>query len=436
MSKPITNRYTVPILAVVLGLAGAAHALMAACPDPPCTTGTISLPPPPPPQYVSPPDIVVQFSTCLNTAAPVFADGLRTSVVSAMKNLDIHHDDPPPNPDVRATCVNGKQLFGAWLYQPGSYGSTDTATARNVGLGQQSVIAGSETFGFQFHPQGIRRLVSIRVQDQPRTLDDDGYPDPDGDVHLNGNFVLDYTNSDYYGRAVVDLGLDGWYDGLFSNTDFRLHIYDFLTVNQYGSIDCDTSAWASPTETTIDTILASLTGGAGGSLGDIIDAGPGCKIAQMVPRSVLVPQTPLKAVFSYTRINAYDGSGLTLAGTWALVGRQSWVTFYGDYSVQQEPNLPFSGTYTAQATDLRYPLTYSWTSLDATPVTGTNHPTMVWNLPNVGVGETVQRNLVLTVTDADGYQAVAIRTIHLSRVQVIDDIPPVCKAKPWQCPDL
>jgi len=431
------NRYTAPILGMTLGLAGAAHGLMAVCPNGSCTTRTaISVPPPPPPQYVSPPDIVVQFSACLNGAAPVFADGLRASVVSAMRSLDIHHDDPPPSPDVRATCVNGKQLFGAWLYPPGSYGSTDTATARNVGLGQQTVIAGSETFGFQFRPQGIRRLVSIRVQDQPLTLDDDGYPDPSGDVHLDGTFVLDYTNRDYYGRSVVDLGLDGWYDGLFSNTDFRLHIYDFLTVNQYGSIDCDTTAWAAPTETTIDTILASLTGGAGGSLGDIIDAGPGCKIAQMVPRSVLVPNTALKAVFSYTRINAYNGSGLTLAGTWELKDRQPSVTFYGPYSLEQEPGLPFSGAYTAQASDLRSPLTYSWTSLNAAVVTGTDHPTMIWDLPSLAVGQTAQRNLVLTVTDADGRQAVAVRTIHLSRVQVIDDIPPSCKAKPWQCPDL
>jgi hypothetical protein len=43
---------------------------------------------------------------------------------------------------------------------------------------------------------------------------------------------------------------------------------------------------------------------------------------------------------------------------------------------------------------------------------------------------------VLTVTDADGLKALAVRTIHLTRVQVVDDTPPVCKAKPWQCPDL
>jgi len=61
---------------------------------------------------------------------------------------------------------------------------------------------------------------------------------------------------------------------------------------------------------------------------------------------------------------------------------------------------------------------------------------MVWSLPGLGVGQSVQRNLVLRVTDADGFQALAVRTIHLSRVQVIDDTPPVCKAKPWQCPDL
>jgi hypothetical protein len=433
MSNPKMKSYTVTILAATLAIAGAAHALMAVCSNGPCG-GTIPPPRQPPVQYVSPPDIVVQFSSCLNSAAPAFVDGLKASVVNAMKTLDVHHDDPPPNPDVRASCVNGKQLFGAWLYQPGSYGVGDTATARNVGLSQQNVIGGSETFGFQFRSDGIRRLVSIRMADQPLTLDDDGNPDPSGDVHLNGNFALEYTNSDYYGRAVVDLGLDGWYDGLFSNTDFTLHIYDFLTVNQYGSINCDTATWAAPTETTVDTILASLTGGAGGSLGDIIDAGPGCKIAQMVPRSILVPGSNLKAVFNYTRISAYDGSGLTLAGMWSVKQRQASVTFYGPFSLEQEPNLPFSGTYTAQASDLRPPLSFSWTSLNATPVSGTNHPTMVWNLPNLAVGQSVQRNLALTVTDADGLKALAVRPIHLTRVQVVDDTDPVCKAKPWQCP--
>src|SRR5262249_40320098 len=108
----------------------------------------------------------------------------------------------------------------------------------------------------------------------------------------------------------------------------------------------------------------------------------------------------------------------------------------GDFSIEQEPNLPFSGTYTGQASDLRAPLSFNWTSLDATPVSGTSHPTMVWNLPNVGVGQREQRYLELRVTDADGLQALAVRAVPLSRVQVIDDIPPVCKAKPSHCPDL
>src|SRR5262249_60591759 len=201
-------------------------------------------------------------------------------------------------PRTRRPGARGEQaarLLGAGLHQRETSGDTDPAAARNVGLSQQSVIAGDETFGFRFHPLGIRRLVSIRMQDQPRTLDDDGYPDPSGDVHLNGNFAIDYTNADYYGRTVVDLGLDGWYDGLFSNTDFTIHIFDFITLTQYGSIDCDTSAWAAPTETTVDTILASLTGGAGGSLGDIINGGPGCKSARLVPPSILLRHNPRQA---------------------------------------------------------------------------------------------------------------------------------------------
>src|SRR5262249_60296548 len=127
------------------------HALRPICADPPCT---VPIPPRqlPPPQYVSPPDVVVQFSSCLNSAAPAFVDGLRTSIVGAMQSLDLNHDDPPPNPDDRATCRNATQLFGAWLYQPGSYGGTATATARHVGLRQPAATARHAPFGLGTPP--------------------------------------------------------------------------------------------------------------------------------------------------------------------------------------------------------------------------------------------------------------------------------------------
>ena len=278
----------------------------------------------------------LQFSTCLGSATGAFvATTVRNALVGAMQALDSNHDDPPPDPEVRHSCVNGKSTWGGWLRPVGGYGATDTATARNVGLSQVSTLAAGESFAFNFKPVGITRLVQIRWNDQPRRLDDDGNADPGGDVHLTG-FGLSYQNADYYGRRIVDLTITGWYDGI-QNTDIAIDIDDFLTVSQYGQLNCETYAWVHPTETTIDTILASLTGGAGGSLGDVLGQGPGCQIANRLPRTVLVPQSAIKAVFTYTRVNSFPSTGLTAGGTWALVNRQPWVDVQGPFSLLAEP---------------------------------------------------------------------------------------------------
>jgi hypothetical protein len=420
--------------AATLLLAGVSHAQFVLCPNGPCT-GIDPSGPRRPPQYVSKPDMSLQFSTCLGSATGAFvADTVRSALVGAMKELDSNHDDPPPNPEVRHACVNGKSTLGGWLQPVGAYGATDTATARNVGLGQVNTLAAGETFAFNFRPIGISRLVQIRWNDQPRRIDDDGNADPGGDVHLT-SFGLSYQNADYYGRRVVDLTIYGWYDGI-QNTDIAIDIDDFLTVSQYGQLNCETYAWVHPTETTIDTILASLTGGAGGSLGDVLGKGPGCQIANRLPRTVLVPQSTVKAVFNYSRVNSYPSTGLTFGGTWTIQNRQPWVDVQGPISLLAEPGQLFSGTFTAFPHDMRPPFTVSWTSLNATPVSGPNRSaTILWSLPNLALGSQVQRILSATVIDADGQSASGYQSVILKRVADSDPISPLCKAKPWlpQC---
>jgi len=434
MSKIETRRYlAAAVLAATFAMAGAANAQYVLCPGGPCKgvdPGRL----PRPAQYVSPPDMLVEFSTCplQGSAAASFVLGLQQKLAGAMTTLDVNHDDSPPAPEVRQACVNGKQLFGGWLYPVGSYGSTDTATARNVGLSRMDVLAPQETFAFHFRSAGIDRLVNIRWRDQPRTLDDDGTADPNGDVHLTG-YDLYYTNKDALQRTVVDLSLDGWYDGTFSNTDIAISIFDFLTVNAFGGIDCDTGVWAGPTETTIDTVLASFTGGAGGSLGDVVDAGPACKIAQTIPRSVLVPGTPLKAVFTYQRVSAYASTGLTFAGTWEVKARTPNVTITGPALITVEPDLPATGQFSFYVSDMSYPLkSITWTASGGGSIVSgqsTGHATATWTIPGLDVGEKVQRNLTLTVVDADNTTVTRLKPVSIS-CATDTDIDPVCKHKP------
>jgi len=430
-----TSRFSasLTVLAAALVLTGTASAQLVLCPSGPCT-GVHPGTRPRPAQYNSPPDMAVQFSSCLGSTSGAFlAENVRASLIGAMQELDSNHDDPPPNPDVRHMCVNNKSVVGGWLRPVGSYGSTDTATARNVGLSGVNLLVNGETFAFNFRPAGITRLVQIRWNDQPRRLDDDGNADPGGDVHLE-NFGVFYQNTDYYDRRIVDLRINGWYDGI-QNTDIAIHIYDFLTTTQFGQLQCETYAEVEPTETTIDTILATLTGGAGGSLGDVLGKGPGCQIANRLPRSVLIPGTTAKAVFTYTRVNSYQSSGLSFGGTWEIKPRQSWVDVQGPVSLLAEPGSPFSGGFKAYPHDMRPPFTVAWTSLNATPVSGTMQPTITWSLPNLALGSQAQRTLTATVTDADGVTKSGYQGVVLKRVADADPISPMCKAKPWlpQC---
>ncbi|HKA28263.1 MAG TPA: hypothetical protein VKH82_02730 [Candidatus Binatia bacterium] len=448
-SKKAGRMWAVVVAATVLAT-GAAHAQsLGACRLAACgSLGTVAQVPV---QFVSPPDMAVQFSTCLDSSAVgSFVSGLHDSLAAEMHDLDVNHDDPPPNPDVRHACINGKSTFGGWLEQPYAYGSSDTATARNVGLGTVNALLGDETFAFTFRPIGISRLVQIRWQDQPKQLNDDGYPDSGGAVHLTDydlyfnsySVTADPPTGAILQGPTVDLAINGWYDGPFSNTDFTLDVLDFPSHTQYGDLRCETVSGAHPTETTVDTVLASLTGGAGGSLGDVVGGGPGCKIARglSLSRTVLVPKTPLKVVFNYSRVTSDTSSGLTFGGKWDVLQRQPSVTIQGPTLIKAEDGDPFSGIYVARTTDLRPPFTVSWISRDGSPVSGQNKTstTMVWNLPGLAVGQKTSRALTVTVTDADGATASGFKEIFLSRVQSTDPgLNPPCDKKPWlpQCKD-
>jgi hypothetical protein len=440
-----TGRTAAVALAATLGMIGAARAqTLGACGLAGCTDVAVA-------QlavdYVSPPDMAIQFSTCLSSPLPAFVIGsVHDGLAAAMTDLDLNHDDPAPNPDVRHACIGGRSVFGAWLHPAGSYGGTDTDTARNVGLGTVNLLAGGETVAFNVTHDGIDRLVQIRWQDQPKQLDDDGNADPNGRVHLGDSFNMIYNDHDaifdYDSQRIVTgpsiyLTVDGYYDYI-QDTDIRLYIDDFLTLTPFGALQCKTYAAAVPTETTIDTILASLTGGGGSSLGDVVSQGPGCKIASLLPRTVLLPTTSLKVLFSYSRVDSLDATGLTFAGTWTPSQRQGSLWINGPTILTQDGTLPFTGTWSVTASDLRPPFTVSWTAIGAAPVSGQNlmSATMTWDLPTLTAGQQTSRNVVVTVTDADGVSAQRIKPITLSRVTVADGgINPLCKHKPWlpQC---
>src|SRR5262245_8966274 len=155
-----TSRFSAALTALAtLVLAGSASAQLVRCPNGPCT-GVDPGTRPRPAQYNSPPDMAVQFSTCLGSTSGAFlAENVRASLIGAMQELDSNHDDPPPNPDVRHMCVNNKSVVGGWLRPVGSYGSSDTATARNVALSYVKLLVKGETVALNVKRPGVPRPV-------------------------------------------------------------------------------------------------------------------------------------------------------------------------------------------------------------------------------------------------------------------------------------
>ena len=96
------------------------------------------------------------------------------------------------------------------------------------------------------------------------------------------------------------------------------------------------------------------------------EAGPGCRIARMLPQPFLLPGSEQKVVFNYTHVNAYNGVGLTLAGTWEVLARNPGVRIDGALSLLVEQGEPIVGHFDAIPVDLRYPLRFSWTSPNGT----------------------------------------------------------------------
>ena len=78
-------------------------------------------------------------------------------------------------------------------------------------------------------------------------------------------------------RIVDGLAVYGWYDGI-QDTDIAITIYDFLTTTQYGAAAVrDLRRGRSRPRRPSTRSWRRLTGGAGGSLGDVLGRDPAAR---------------------------------------------------------------------------------------------------------------------------------------------------------------
>ena len=89
--------------------------------------------------------------------------------------------------------------------------------------------------------------------------------------------------------------------------------------------------------------------------------------------------------------------------------------------------------FSIRAFEMRGDLKVQWSGEDVTAST-TTASSLITFTPRIRRKGVVKRELRALVTDADGLVATASRVVQIHLVdQQDDDIPPRCRAKPWEC---
>lgn len=243
----------------------------------------IPRPPKPPATPTSAPDLSMQFRLSLDANQTQFMiDRIRSDVSRALRNLDLHHDDDSPNPDVRTQCTSARESIATWFRPVGGYGTSDTGAARDRGLAQVSLLQPGEQFAARVGATGLSRLIDVAWRDVAKRMNDSGDADPTGNVHLTSIGTV----YDGPGKRVTTT-IDGFYDGPASDTGFWISVYDHLGLAG-GDVTCVTTL-DSGHDTTIDTVVAAI--GAVFGIGDgapdpsapsFLRTGPACQAARII----------------------------------------------------------------------------------------------------------------------------------------------------------
>lgn len=397
---------------------------------------------------MNPPNVILQTNFCLNTLMPEVPPtgshhpvsagpqshgphgvaqgklGLEDRVVRALQDVvtQMHQQQPTlvPNPVVAAVCVSHKETVGIWFDAPAGLDPSSELSGLDI-------IPGGDVWAIQITAATLQGFV-----DQlPARLNQAGAPDPKGDVELLSRQVV------LVDPNIVQLQITGvLHAGIDQN--FSATISDTLTVDPQGVPACTTTVsvtrawWA----VALDSVLAQLTGGMIGNIGEEIFAGGkqtdvagqlksnggiGCAVLPLFPTSVLIPGGQKKAVFKYTDMEA-SAAGITGAGVGIqITSRSPQVTCSTDpidfWVGQDDTGYYYDLTLTASTKDLRSPLTATWSELEGFGNRAGIIPTVVFDPPDQlttkvhlhwkydGVtkpGDWLFAGFWLSVVDADG----------------------------------
>src|SRR5262249_28298362 len=128
-----------------------------------------------------------------------------------------------------ALCQNQSERIGLW-FRP--VVNPDDNAARDRGLQRLSLLQVGETVVFFINSSLIYRTAFDAWNQQPRRLNGDGNPDPNGPIHLT-SFSLSFESPN---RVVTRIG--GFDERPWPDVDFTVAITDTLALSA-GGVRCD-----------------------------------------------------------------------------------------------------------------------------------------------------------------------------------------------------
>jgi hypothetical protein len=400
--------------------------------------------PPPPPPPVSVPDLGVQIKDIRGSQPECASAEDRARLVAAVREAVAGRF---PNADVRATCIPAgdpaanTETIGIWT-RP-AVGSS-ASEARDRGLARLQLLDGPEVFAIFVNAGFIRRFADETFAAMPKRLDGEGRADSDGPVHLTELSV----SFDSPSRVITTIR--GYDERPWPDVNFTLTVTDTLSAQSF-ALACSSEQHLDTDSGWLQAITGALALASFFSpwflpafaffvyqTVQVLSAEPpdqggvGRAVLQLLPAEIPVPGGQ-KLTFLYSRVEV-TGGGLFAGGSYLPTARQPTVSIVGPTPLVADVNQGFvTGMFRALHDDFRGTPSCIWSG--GTPNNQGSRVTSIrFSTGGAGVGSSVVRQLTVNVTDADGLTAQSTRTIQIRVTDMNDDdIPPICRAKPWMC---